>query len=98
MLESGSEYTYTLKTLQGLEDVLAQEVIELGGKRVEPGNRSVSCVGDLALCYRLNYQVRSALAVLTPIKTGRVPNEQALYDLVSILFQRILTFNTLLLI
>lgn len=83
MPQNTSFNTYVLKTLHGLEEVLAQEVKSYGGSEIEVGNRSVTCKGDLAFCYRLNYSCRTALSVLTPIKEGKVPDEKALYDLVS---------------
>ncbi|MCB0686613.1 MAG: class I SAM-dependent RNA methyltransferase [Saprospiraceae bacterium] len=70
---------YLIKTLFGLESVLAQEIAMLGGEQIEIQNRAVATVGDKALGYRLVYQCRTALAVLTPIKTGVVQNEQQLY-------------------
>ncbi|NND35435.1 MAG: class I SAM-dependent RNA methyltransferase [Saprospiraceae bacterium] len=73
---------FLVKTLFGLESVLADEIRSLGGSQVEEHNRAVSTVGDMDLCYSLNYQCRTALAVLMPLHEGTVPDEQALYDLV----------------
>ncbi len=75
-------FKYLLKTLHGLEEVLAEEVRSMGGAEVKVERRAVSCEGDLALGYRMNLEVRTALCVLRPIKVGRTPNESRLYDLV----------------
>ncbi|NLB02337.1 MAG: RNA methyltransferase, partial [Bacteroidales bacterium] len=40
------------KTLQGLEEVLAEEIIQLGGNKVELGKRSVFFEGDKSLMYK----------------------------------------------
>ena len=42
------------KTLQGLEDILAQEIAELGGEDIEIGKRMVSFKGDKQLLYKTN--------------------------------------------
>lgn len=43
------------KTFQGLEEVLAKEIIELGANDVEIGNRMVSFTGDKEMLYRANF-------------------------------------------
>lgn len=57
------------KTFKGLEEVLAQELIELGANDVHIERRAVSFMGDQALLYRANLCLRTALRVLVPIKT-----------------------------
>ena len=42
------------KTFQGLEDVLADELKNLGAENVEIGRRMVSCEGDLEMLYKAN--------------------------------------------
>ncbi|NND07363.1 MAG: class I SAM-dependent RNA methyltransferase [Saprospiraceae bacterium] len=85
---------YVVKTLFGLEGLLAHEVQALGGKQVKVENRAVSCQGDLALGYRLNLETRTALSVLRPIKSGHAPTESKLYDLVrSVYWDRIFTLD-----
>jgi putative N6-adenine-specific DNA methylase len=74
--------TYVVKTLFGLEEVLAEEIRQLGGIDVQVENRAVSVRGDLGFGYKLNYQCRTALSVLAPVVSGRVRNEQHLYDLI----------------
>ena len=73
---------YLVKTFFGLEGVLAQEIRAMGGLDVKEENRAVSCKGDLELCYRLNHQCRTAIAVLRPLVRGTVRNEDEVYQLV----------------
>ncbi|MDR1089505.1 MAG: RNA methyltransferase, partial [Prevotella sp.] len=55
------------KTMAGLEDVLAEELIALGADNLEIGTRMVSFEGDLALMYKANIHCRTALRVLRPV-------------------------------
>ena len=52
------------KTFQGLEDVLAEELRNLGALNVEPGLRMVSFEGDLEMLYKANLCCRTALRIL----------------------------------
>ena len=60
------------KTFKGLEEVLAQELIELGANDVQLGRRAVSFRGDKALLYRANLCLRTALRVLVEIKNEKL--------------------------
>lgn len=62
-------YKMLAKTFKGLEEVLAQELIELGANDVHIERRAVSFMGDQALLYRANLCLRTALRVLVPVKT-----------------------------
>ncbi|MCS6928923.1 MAG: THUMP domain-containing protein [Saprospiraceae bacterium] len=68
-----------VKTFHGLETVLAEELKALGASNTRLLKRAVSCTGDLALIYRANYELRTALRVLIPIHTFEVSNERAYY-------------------
>ncbi len=63
------EKTYSMlaKTFKGLEEVLAKELIELGANDVQLERRAVSFKGDLALLYRANLWLRTAIRILVPI-------------------------------
>ena len=63
------------KTFKGLEEVLAQELIELGANDVLIERRAVSFRGDKALLYRANLCLRTAIRVLVPVHeaTLRMP-------------------------
>ena len=60
------------KTFKGLEQVLAQELIELGANDVLIERRAVSFKGDKALLYRANLCLRTAIRLLVPIKEERL--------------------------
>ncbi|MBR6167610.1 MAG: RNA methyltransferase [Paludibacteraceae bacterium] len=93
-------YTMLAKTFKGLEEVLAQELIELGANDVLIERRAVSFKGDKALLYRANFCLRTALRILVPIKSekikakGRKPEDQ-IYDIVkSIDWSRYMTVDS----
>ncbi len=68
-----------VKTLAGLEDVLARELESLGAEAIRPVVRAVACTGDLTLLYRINLESRTALRVLRPLHQFRAQNEDQLY-------------------
>lgn len=70
---------YLAKTLAGLEEVLAQELKDLGADQIEIGNRMVRFSGDKALLYRSNLHLRTALRILVPIHRFRVKHQNELY-------------------
>ena len=67
-------------TLAGLEEVLAEEVRNLGAVEVKAGRRVVTATGSMEVVYRANLELRTALRVLINIDTFRVRSEQDLYD------------------
>ena len=67
------------KTLFGFEDILAQELTQLGAVKVEKGVRNVSFVGDKGFMYKANLGIRTAIKILKPIKTFKVIKEDDLY-------------------
>ncbi|MDO5759764.1 MAG: THUMP domain-containing protein [Bacteroidota bacterium] len=74
------EFEMVAKTMYGLEDVLAKEIENLGGKEVKKLTRAVSFLGDMKTLYRVNYACRTALCVLRPIMNFTANNEKELYD------------------
>ena len=67
------------KTFYGLEEVLAEELRNLGAMRVETARRAVSFYGDKGFLYKANLCLRTALSVLVPLKTDKVASETQLY-------------------
>ena len=55
------------KTFKGLEEVLADELRELGATDVKVQRRAVRFQGDQALLYRANLNLRTASRVLMPV-------------------------------
>jgi len=70
---------FIAKTLYGLEEVLAEELRELGVSDPKPLNRAVSFSGDRATMYRVNYCARTALSVLMNIAGFRISSGDDLY-------------------
>ena len=70
----------TIKTLFGFEDILAEEVNVLGGRKVEKITRGVKCKGNPAFLYRANLSLRTALKILVPIYTFHARDEKQLYN------------------
>ncbi len=74
------EFEMIAKTFMGLEDILAQELLELGANNVEKGRRMVSFTGDKALMYRANFALRTAIRILKPIRHFRAKSADQVYD------------------
>lgn len=70
------------KTLYGLEEILAKELIGMGANQVQIGRRMVSFEGDKALLYKTNFLCRSALRILKPIATFKANNPDKVYEAV----------------
>ena len=68
------------KTLYGLEDILAKELINIGANDVQIGRRMVSFTGDLALMYKANLHCRTALRILKPIREFQANNADEVYE------------------
>lgn len=68
------------KTFMGLEDVLAQELTELGAGNVEKGCRMVSFTGDKELMYRANFQLHTAIRILKPIADFKASSAEEVYE------------------
>lgn len=68
------------KTFQGLEDVLRDELIQIGAENVEIGTRMVSFEGDLSILYKANLCCRTALRILKPIIMFTAESTDELYD------------------
>lgn len=76
------EFELIAKTFQGLEPVLATELTELGANNIQIGRRMVSFVGNKELMYRANFQLRTAIRILKPIKHFRATTAEEVYDAV----------------
>jgi len=70
---------FIAKTLYGLEEVLAEELRELGVSDPKPLNRAVSFSGNRETMYRVNYCARTALSVLLKITGFRIRTGDDLY-------------------
>ena len=70
---------YIAKTLFGLENVLAQEIEEIGGENIEVLNRAVKFKASQKVFYKANMWLRTAISLLLPIKNFPARNEDELY-------------------
>ena len=77
---SGNNYEQIAKTYQGLEQVLADELKDLGATEIKILKRAVSYEGDNELLYKANLYLRSAIAILVPIETFVAENPDDLYE------------------
>lgn len=68
------------KTLQGLENVLAEELAALGANDIRTGRRMVSFSGDKEMMYRANFCLRTAIRILKPIKHFQAENADQVYE------------------
>jgi len=72
--------TMIAKTFQGLEEVLARELKDLGAEDIVPITRGVQFSGDKKMLYLANYNCRTALRVLLPVSNFLAKDETMLYD------------------
>ncbi|EKC44263.1 RNA methylase, partial [human gut metagenome] len=74
------EFELIAKTFQGLEEVLAKELTELGASNIEVGRRMVAFTGDKEMMYRANFCLRTAIRILKPIKHFEAKNADEVYE------------------
>jgi len=67
------------KTLYGMEELLAQELRQLGASAIEIGTRNVSFEGDTGFMYKANLCCRTAIKILKPITAFNIFTEDDLY-------------------
>ena len=79
MIEKGNNVNLVARCLMGMEPVLADELRNMGAMFVKEGRRAVEFSGDLGTVYKANFQLRTALSVLVPIKSFRIRDEKDLY-------------------
>ncbi len=70
---------YFTTVARGLEDIAAQELIELGAKEVKTEFTGVHFQGDRELLYRVNLWARTIFRVLVKIDKVKCFNSQTLY-------------------
>ena len=75
-----ANFKMVAKTFFGFEDILENELKQLGAQAVEKGNRVVYFKGDKGFMYKANLCLRTALKILVPIHHCRVNSEHDLYQ------------------
>lgn len=76
------EFELIAKTFQGLEEILARELTEIGANNIQIGRRVVSFTGTRETVYRANYALRTAIRILKPLKHFKASNADEVYDAV----------------
>ena len=74
------EFELIAKTFMGLENVLAQELTQLGANNIQRGRRMVAFTGDQEMMYRANFQLRTAIRILKPIAHFKAHSAEDMYD------------------
>lgn len=69
-----------VKTMAGMEDILAEEIKSLGAEKVEILNRAVKAFASTKTIYRINFCSYFALRVLIPIRVDTIHDEVQLYN------------------
>ncbi|MDX1651163.1 MAG: THUMP domain-containing protein [Brumimicrobium sp.] len=70
----------TVKTLYNFEDILQDELSELGYQKTEKLNRAVQLTGNWEDVYRLNFRCRLAISVLVEVASFHIRDEKDLYN------------------
>jgi putative N6-adenine-specific DNA methylase len=78
---SKESFPILVKTFQGLEEVLASELVKIGAtENLQILRRAVSFTGNQELLYKANLHCRTAIRVLKPIKTFKANSADEVYD------------------
>jgi putative N6-adenine-specific DNA methylase len=77
---SSQKYLMVAKTFEGLENVLKEELIEIGASDVEAVEKGVKFSGPLEMLYKANFCCRTALRILVTIKEFGVKSSNDLYN------------------
>ena len=67
------------KTFTGLENVLCEELKNLGASNIAPGQRAVFFEGNLEMIYKSNYFLRTAIKILKEIEFFSFKNVDQFY-------------------
>lgn len=77
---SKQRFELIAKTFQGLEEILANELVNIGAEVAEIGNRMVSFYGDNETMYKANLWCRTALRILKPIYKFEACSAEEVYN------------------
>lgn len=67
------------KTFAGMEDLLVEEIRQIGGKRIEKLKRGVKFEGSEEVLYKALFSLRTVLRLLVPIFSFKAHTEKDLY-------------------
>lgn len=80
MFEAGVKYECVAKTMSGFEQILKDELLDLGIEHVELATRAVHFEGDLEDIYRVNYWSRFCLRVLVSFHSYKAFDDKRLHS------------------
>ncbi len=69
-----------IKTMAGLEAVLAEEAEQLNLTNIQPITRGITCEGNWAQLYKCNYLMRTAIRVLVPLAEFTIKTQDEYYE------------------
>ncbi len=73
-------FSLVAKTITGLEEVLQEEINEIGASKIEISKRAVSFEGDLSIIYKANYYCRTAISILVKEFSFEFYSQNEFYD------------------
>jgi putative N6-adenine-specific DNA methylase len=79
-MKENTDFKMVAKTFFGLEEILADELLKLGAKKINIGVRNVSFYGDKGFLYKANLSLRTAIRILKPIVVFDVNDDKDLYS------------------
>jgi len=74
------EFKIIVKTSFGLEEVLIEELKQLGINDAVLGNRAVTFTGNLSDVYKANLWLRTANRIIVPLQTFKITSDTDLYN------------------
>jgi len=78
-MKENETYPLLAKTFEGLEDLLVEELAELGATEIVKQNRAANFKGNDEVLYRVNYASRFALRILKPLFHFNAEDPRELY-------------------
>ncbi len=79
MYDYQNNHTFTAQAADGLEELVQQELTELGAEKCEPGFRFVRFRADHDALYRIVYRSRLTTRILVPLVAFACPSDNVLY-------------------
>lgn len=79
-MKSLSYENAVITTFAGLEDLLSEEIRELGGTDIQKKKRAVAFKANKEIIYNANFKIRTGLRILVEQHRFRVDSDKKLYD------------------
>jgi putative N6-adenine-specific DNA methylase len=79
-MTENNQMRFIAKTFSGFEQILSEELKELGAHTISPLRRAVEFHGSQETLYKANYLSRLSLMILKPVASFPAADPQSLYD------------------